>query len=85
MPGGVCVEIQRLPTPRWSEDFTAAVMVYHRTVALSGSDANGFPQLTKLEFVLDSEEFEVSDRAEFIGFIEALHNETIRKLAGGRM
>lgn len=73
-----------MPTPDWPEDFLIAVQIYRRTTALSGCDMNGYPQLTKLEFVLDSEEYEVEERARFIGYIEAIHHTTIKYLSERR-
>ena len=55
-----------------------AVEVYERAAGLSGVDMNGYPQLTKLELVIDYMNGEVEDREEFFSFIEALHNWHIR-------
>jgi hypothetical protein len=52
-PGGICPECQREPSPVWDDDFALAVEVYDRAAGLSGVDMNGYPQLTKLELVMD--------------------------------
>lgn len=52
--------------------------MYYQAVGLSGRDVNGYPQLSKLEFVLEYAEFEVEDKAVFYEYIQAIHNWNIR-------
>ena len=77
LPDGRCKMLQNALTPRWTVDFTAAVEIYYRTVALSGCDMNGKPQLTMLQFVMEHTDYEIDDDAAFLDYISALHNMTI--------
>lgn len=70
--------IQWEPTPKWPGDFESAVEIYNRTVFLSGIDMNGYPQLTQLEFVMNSVEREIDSRELFMEYIEMLHSESIK-------
>jgi len=62
-----------MPTPHWTNDFTAAVDIYSRTIQFSGADMNGMPQLTKLEFILEHSDYEIDNENEFMMFLNELH------------
>jgi len=70
--------------PYWINDFATAVEIYDKTVNLSGWDINGFPQLSKLEFILEMSDYEVDHREQFIDFISLIHNWNIRTISEKR-
>jgi hypothetical protein len=81
-PGGVCVEIQRAPTPHWNITFTAAVEIYFKAVRLSGRDMNGYPTLDMLDFILKHEDYEIENKERFMHYITEIHMgflETLKK------
>lgn len=79
---GVCPELQRMPTPRWTADFTAAVDVYFKAISMSGRDFNGMPQLNMLEFVMGHEDMVIEDKGLFFTYIRELHRAMIETARG---
>lgn len=65
--------MQREPTPEWTPEFATALEIYFQTVALSGYDINGYPQLTHLENIITESVGEFESKNSLYQMIGAIH------------
>jgi len=76
--------LQGRKTPAWNNDFLIALFIYRKAIHLSGSDMNGYPTLSKLEMVMDFENYEIDDKEAFFEYLLAIHDWTKRLISEKR-